>query len=224
MQRINLTTALGTSLVNTLFVLDEPSIGLHSRDIRRLIGVLHRLRDAGNTLLVVEHDPEVIRAADLVLDMGPGPGARGRRSGVLRRPPRPAAGERVADGRLSHGPQARGPRPPRRGGACARPRGQERRPGDRGHRRERPQPPRHRREHPAGAPRVHHRGQRIGQVDAGAGRAVLRDAQAQAPADRAAGQPPGAARGRAGRRRRAGRPVADRPHDALQPRQLRRRL
>jgi excinuclease ABC subunit A len=76
-QRINLTTALGTSLVNALFVLDEPSIGLHSRDIRRLISVLHRLRDAGNTLIVVEHDPEVIRAADLVLDMGPGPGERG---------------------------------------------------------------------------------------------------------------------------------------------------
>jgi excinuclease ABC subunit A len=76
-QRINLTTALGTSLVNSLFVLDEPSIGLHSRDIRRLIGVLHRLRDAGNTLLVVEHDPEVIRAADLVLDMGPGAGDKG---------------------------------------------------------------------------------------------------------------------------------------------------
>jgi len=76
-QRINLTTALGTSLVNSLFVLDEPSIGLHSRDIRRLIGVLQRLRDAGNTLLVVEHDPEVIRAADLVLDLGPGPGDRG---------------------------------------------------------------------------------------------------------------------------------------------------
>ena len=76
-QRINLTTALGTSLVNTLFVLDEPSIGLHSRDIRRLVGVLHRLRDAGNTLIVVEHDPEVIRAADRIIDMGPGPGARG---------------------------------------------------------------------------------------------------------------------------------------------------
>ena len=76
-QRINLTTALGTSLVNSLFVLDEPSIGLHPRDIRRLIGVLQRLRDAGNTLLVVEHDPEVIRSADLVLDMGPGAGAKG---------------------------------------------------------------------------------------------------------------------------------------------------
>jgi excinuclease ABC subunit A len=76
-QRINLTTALGTTLVGTLFVLDEPSIGLHSRDIGRLIGILHRLRDAGNTLLVVEHDPEVIRAADLVLDLGPQAGERG---------------------------------------------------------------------------------------------------------------------------------------------------
>jgi excinuclease ABC subunit A len=76
-QRINLTTALGTSLVNTLFVLDEPSIGLHPRDIGRLIRILHRLRDAGNSLLVVEHDPEVIRAADRVLDLGPGPGERG---------------------------------------------------------------------------------------------------------------------------------------------------
>ncbi len=76
-QRINLTTALGTSLVNTLFVLDEPSIGLHSRDIDRLVTVLHRLRDAGNTLLVVEHDPQVILAADRILDIGPGPGKRG---------------------------------------------------------------------------------------------------------------------------------------------------
>jgi excinuclease ABC subunit A len=76
-QRINLTTALGTSLVNALFVLDEPSIGLHSRDIGRLINVLHKLRDAGNTLLVVEHDPEVIASADCVIDMGPGPGEKG---------------------------------------------------------------------------------------------------------------------------------------------------
>jgi len=76
-QRINLTTALGTSLVNALFVLDEPSVGLHPRDIGRLIGVLQRLRDAGNTIVVVEHDPDVIRAADLVLDMGPGAGEHG---------------------------------------------------------------------------------------------------------------------------------------------------
>jgi excinuclease ABC subunit A len=76
-QRINLTTALGTSLVNTLFVLDEPSIGLHPSDMQRVIGVLQRLRDAGNTLLVVEHDPQVMLAADRILDLGPGPGARG---------------------------------------------------------------------------------------------------------------------------------------------------
>ena len=76
-QRINLTTALGTSLVNTLFVLDEPSIGLHSRDMHRVIGVLKRLRDAGNSLLVVEHDPEVMLAADRLIDLGPGPGRAG---------------------------------------------------------------------------------------------------------------------------------------------------
>ena len=76
-QRINLTTALGTSLVNTLFVLDEPSTGLHPRDIQRLVSVLQRLRDAGNSLLVVEHDPQVILAADRILDIGPGPGRRG---------------------------------------------------------------------------------------------------------------------------------------------------
>jgi excinuclease ABC subunit A len=78
-QRINLTTALGTSLVNALFVLDEPSIGLHPRDIGRLIGVLKRLRDSGNTIIVVEHDPDVIRAADIVIDMGPGAGEHGGR-------------------------------------------------------------------------------------------------------------------------------------------------
>jgi excinuclease ABC subunit A len=76
-QRINLTTALGTSLVNTLFVLDEPSIGLHPRDMGRVIGVMQRLRDAGNTLLVVEHDPQIMFAADRILDLGPGPGERG---------------------------------------------------------------------------------------------------------------------------------------------------
>ena len=76
-QRINLTTALGTSLVDTLFVLDEPSIGLHARDVGRIVGVMQRLRDAGNTLVVVEHDPAVMLAADRVLDIGPGPGEHG---------------------------------------------------------------------------------------------------------------------------------------------------
>ena len=76
-QRINLTTALGTSLVNTLFVLDEPSIGLHPRDMNRIVQAMQRLRDAGNTLVVVEHDPAVMLAADRLIDMGPGPGEKG---------------------------------------------------------------------------------------------------------------------------------------------------
>ena len=76
-QRVNLTTALGTSLVNTLFVLDEPSIGLHPRDMDRINRVITRLRDSGNTLVVVEHDPQVMLAADTIFDMGPGPGEKG---------------------------------------------------------------------------------------------------------------------------------------------------
>jgi excinuclease ABC subunit A len=78
-QRINLTTALGTSLVNTLFVLDEPSIGLHPRDMDRITEAMQRLKRAGNTLVVVEHDPAVMLAADRVLDFGPGPGSAGGR-------------------------------------------------------------------------------------------------------------------------------------------------
>src|SRR5580704_1687996 len=76
-QRVNLTTCLGASLVNTLFVLDEPSVGLHPRDVHRLIGVLRSLRDKGNTLLVVEHEEAVIRSADNVIEIGPGRGELG---------------------------------------------------------------------------------------------------------------------------------------------------
>ena len=76
-QRVNLTTALGTNLVDTLFVLDEPSVGLHPRDMDRVNGILRRLRDAGNTLVVVEHDPQVMLAADRIVDMGPGAGEKG---------------------------------------------------------------------------------------------------------------------------------------------------
>ncbi len=76
-QRVNLTTCLGASLVNTLFVLDEPSVGLHPRDTLRLVRVLERLRDCGNTLLVVEHEETVIRAADYLVELGPGRGIDG---------------------------------------------------------------------------------------------------------------------------------------------------
>ena len=76
-ERVNLTTCLGTRLVNTLFVLDEPSVGLHPRDTERLVRLLEQLRNAGNTVVVVEHEASVIRAADQVIDLGPGHGATG---------------------------------------------------------------------------------------------------------------------------------------------------
>jgi excinuclease ABC subunit A len=76
-QRVNLVTALGSSLVGSMYILDEPSIGLHPRDTERLIAVLKRLRDIGNTVVVVEHDPEIIRAADCLIDLGPKAGING---------------------------------------------------------------------------------------------------------------------------------------------------
>ncbi len=78
-QRIQLATSLGSHLVGALYVLDEPSIGLHPRDTHRLIAILKTLRDLGNTILVVEHDPDTIAAADYVLDLGPGAGEQGGR-------------------------------------------------------------------------------------------------------------------------------------------------
>jgi len=76
-QRIQLATSLGSRLVGTLYVLDEPSIGLHSRDTHRLIKILQNLRDLGNTILVVEHDPDIMKASDRILDLGPGAGENG---------------------------------------------------------------------------------------------------------------------------------------------------
>ena len=86
-QRINLVTALGSSLVGSMYILDEPSIGLHPRDTDRLISVLRKLRDIGNTVIVVEHDEEIMRAADLLIDIGPKAGVNG--------------GQIVFEGRLS---------------------------------------------------------------------------------------------------------------------------
>ena len=93
-QRINLVTALGSSLVGSLYILDEPSIGLHPRDTERLISVLKRLRDIGNTVVVVEHDEEIMRAADLLIDIGPKAGING--------------GEIVFEGRLGDESDAQG--------------------------------------------------------------------------------------------------------------------
>src|SRR5438309_2021681 len=76
-ERVNLTTCLGTRLVNTLYVLDEPSVGLHARDTAKLVQIMQKLRDLGNTVVVVEHEPGVMRAADQIVDLGPGQGEAG---------------------------------------------------------------------------------------------------------------------------------------------------
>ena len=84
LQRVVLTKALGSGLVNTLYVLDEPTVGLHPQEVHRLAGVLHRLRDRGNTLVVVEHDAELIRGSDHAVDLGPGAGEAGGRRALRR--------------------------------------------------------------------------------------------------------------------------------------------
>ncbi len=219
-QRINLTTALGTSLVNTLFVLDEPSVGLHPRDLGRIVDVLAKLRDAGNTLLVVEHDAQVMLAADRIIDLGPGPGRAGGQVVFNGSPSdsRSAAaaatsltakylrGElTVARGRAPRAVSAADPRLVIRGAREHNLQGVD--VGD-----------------PAEPLRLRHRRQRL--------RASRRSSRTCSTTDcsRSLGQAEGRAgrarrdrRVRDARRRRARRPGADRPHDALESRELRRR-
>jgi excinuclease ABC subunit A len=223
-QRINLTTALGTSLVNTLFVLDEPSIGLHPRDMGRVIGVMHRLRDAGNSLVVVEHDPQIMLEADRLLDMGPGPGERGGEI-VFDGTPEACARRRDADRRVSLRPRAHGrsalshegERPAARRAA----RGEATPQAD--PRRARAQPEEPRRRPAAAAPGLRDRRLRLGQST------LMQDVLYPA-LRKHFGKPteaPGSfapARRRLARRRGDGRPDADRQDHALQPGQLRRRL
>ena len=169
-QRINLTTALGTSLVNTLFVLDEPSIGLHPRDMGRVIDVMHRLRDAGNSLVVVEHDPQVMLAADRILDMGPGSGRARRRDRVLRRR-RASFAARAGSltARLSRGAQARRRDTHAGSTAGAAP---QRAAASRSVGADRAQPEGDRRRDSAQPAGLRDRRVGLGQIDAGAGRAV----------------------------------------------------
>ena len=141
-QRINLATSLGSALVDTLYVLDEPSIGLHPRDNQRLIDILRQLRDQGNTVIVVEHDADMIAVADYVVDLGLGAGEQGGRvvfAGTLDElRQRPAVAHREVPAATS----SRFPTPAvrRRGtGAAAA-----------DHRRDRAQPEEHRRRDPAG--------------------------------------------------------------------------
>ena len=160
-QRINLATSLGSALVGTLYVLDEPSIGLHPRDNLRLIAILRQLRDQGNTVLVVEHDADMIRVADHVVDLGLGAGEQGGRvvfSGTLEgllQEPRSLTARYLRDELAIPVPHER-----RRGsGQRIRLVG-----------RDRAQPEEHRRRDPAEHADVRHRRQRIGQVHAGARR------------------------------------------------------
>ena len=120
-QRIQLATCLGSRLVGACYVLDEPSIGLHTRDTGRLIRILEELRELGNTIVVVEHDPDVMRAADHIVDLGPGAGEHG--GNIVFEGPLDAL---MADGRqLAHGAlPAR--RAARLGPARAAPRGSPR--------------------------------------------------------------------------------------------------
>ncbi len=112
--RLRLASALGANLTNTLYVLDEPTVGLHPRDIDRLLDVLRELKDRGNTVVVVEHDLRVLAAADTIIDLGPGPGARGGRVVYYGPPMAPVpAGESVTLAYL-RGEEAAGKPPPRR--------------------------------------------------------------------------------------------------------------
>ena len=214
-QRINLTTALGTSLVNTMFVLDEPSIGLHPRDMNRIVEAMHRLRDAGNTLVVVEHDPAVMLAADRLIDMGPGPGERGGQI-VFDGTPDAARNADTLTGdylgaRKQVGIGIR--RAGRRDDAAAH------RPG-----RARAQPEEPERRVPAPAPGLRDRRLGLGQVDADAGLALPGARAPLRQADRDARRARRAARRRLADRRGVRRPEPDRQDGALEPGELRRRV
>ena len=151
-QRITLSNSLGAQLVDTLYVLDEPSIGLHPRDMERLLGLLRRLREGGNTVIVVEHDPEAIRAADYMIELGPGSRRQGRIPGVQRL--RFSHTRKSAHRRLSH---RRARDSAARGAAAPRPA------LDHAHRRPRAQPQGRRAAHPARRDHGGDRRVRIGQ-------------------------------------------------------------
>ena len=214
-QRIRLASQIGSGLSGVLYVLDEPSIGLHQKDNDRLLETLKRLRGLGNTVLVVEHDEDAIRTADHVIDMGPGAGVHG--------------GEVVCQGRSTTSSPARTASLRTISPAAARSRSRQARRKGSGkyvtvhgatannlHRRHRRLPARH----------VHlrHRGQRLGQVEP-YHRHPLRGRRAGAST--APASPPARAQDHRPRATRQGhryRPVADRPHPALQPSDLHRRL
>ena len=216
-QRIRLASQIGSGLTGVMYVLDEPSIGLHQRDNARLLDTLKRLRDIGNTVIVVEHDEEAIMSADHVVDMGLGAGEHGGRV-VAQGTPR----EIARASRIAHRPVPERPAPHRGAGAA---------------------PPRRTRsgsstisgatgnnlknitvEHPGRSLRLRDRRVGLGQVDARQRHALQRGRAPALRQRRRAGAARGDHRARALRQGRERRPEPDRPHAALQSRDLHRAL
>ena len=213
-QRLRLATQIGSQLVGVLYILDEPSIGLHQRDNARLIGTLERLRDIGNTVVVVEHDEEMMRRSDWLVDMGPGAGLHGGEVVAEGPADEGRAQPQVGDGAVPVGPALdpdpaaarRGPRlVPRAQGVAAQPQEDRRRvPGRQVH--------------------LRHGRLRLRQVDA---RERHRLQGARQPAQPRADEAGHAPRRRGHRRLRQGdrdRPAADRAHAALEPGDVHRSL
>ena len=214
-QRIRLATQIGSALVGVLYILDEPSIGLHQRDNRRLIETLQRLRDLGNTVIAVEHDEETMRAADHVVDMGPGAGEHGGHVVAAGLAGGDHGHSRVGDRRLPGG----APRDRRAGAAPP--------PAPVAHRARRPpaQPAPHRRLVPGRFVHLRDRRLGLGQVDARQRDPLQGHGQSPEPRLQTAARR--ARRHRRGRTTRQGhrhRPVAHRPHAALEPGDVHGRL
>ena len=211
-QRIRLASQIGSGLVGVMYILDEPSIGLHQRDNQRLLDTLIRLRDLGNTVLVVEHDEDAIRQADYVVDLGPGAGVHGGEVVARGTPEEIAnASESLTGQYLSGRRSDRGPA--RAHSRAARTRPQHRR-GDR------QQPAVRHRGYPARSHDLRHRRVRVRQIDAGRRHAVP-------PCGSGAPGIVGRRRARPGRRgtgadrpRDRHRSEPDRPHAALEPRNV----
>ncbi len=214
-QRIRLSSQIGSGLMGMLYVLDEPSIGLHPKDNVKMIETLKRLRDLGNTVIVVEHDADTIRAADHIIEIGPGPGAHG--------------GRVVAQGPLQQDPEGRGladgPVPERQEAhrdTRAPPAGQ--RQVARHPRRTAEQPQEHRRRDSARAVRLRHRRLGLGQELADSRHRPEASLFAAARQPSLRRRPRRAYRRRALQRRDRRRPIADRPFLALESRNLHRLL
>ena len=211
-QRIRLATQIGSSLVGVLYILDEPSIGLHQRDNERLIGTLERLRDLGNTVIVVEHDEGTMRAADHLVDLGPGAGehgghlvAQGTPAQVMRVPG--SATGQFLSGKREIAVPSRRRRPSGyveiEGAAQHNLRGIDVKV-------------------PLGRALLRDRGVRLGQVHARERGALQGGGQPPAPRQAAARRAPAHQRARPGRQDHQHRPVADRAHAALEPGHLHR--